>query len=219
VRRTVVTVLSVLAVTTACGSPSATVPAEDTPPRSSSSAPAEDTPAPAAGGIPEPAPVDEWTQATDSATGVTFALPRAATRQTRPGVDGVSAETVLYGAEVSEKLNMSVSFTSAPGAEYSPAGLQDIVDQLVAQFETAGAEDVEAFDRTPTTIGGRPALDFRLSFTSREGERSIWFVRYVGNGSTAIQLQSIAFVDPADETAATAVVERYHQQLLGTLTM
>jgi hypothetical protein len=46
----------------------------------------------------------------------------------------VSPETTLYGSEVTDKLNMSVSFTSAPGAEYSAAGLQDIADQLVAQL-------------------------------------------------------------------------------------
>lgn len=179
----------------------------------------KDTPAPTPGGIPEPAPVEEWTPTTDRDTGVSFALPGVAHRQTRPGVDGVSAETVLYGAEVGEKFTMSVSFTSAPGAEYSAAGLQDVADQLVAQLQAAGSEDAQVLDRTATTVGGHPVLDFRMSFTSRDGDRSIWFVRYVGNGSSAVQLQSIAFVDPADEAAATDVVERYHGQLVGTLTM
>ncbi|MGB3437109.1 MAG: hypothetical protein WBA97_00025 [Actinophytocola sp.] len=211
--------LSVLAVATACGSPSATGSVADSAPSTAPPPPTTTAPASAPGGIPEPAPVDEWTPTTDGDTGVSFALPGVTNRQTRPGVDGVSAATTLYGAEVTDELNMSVSFTSAPGAEYSAAGLQDVAAQLVAQLQAAGSEDAEALDRTATTVGGHPVLDFRMSFTSRDGRRSIWFVRFVGNGSSAVQLQSIAFVDPATEAAATGVVGRYHQQLIGTLTM
>jgi hypothetical protein len=63
---------------------------------------------------------------------------------------------------------------NAPGADYSAAGLEDIADQLVAQLDTAGADGVEALERTPTTVAGHPALDFRLSFTATDGKRSIW---------------------------------------------
>lgn len=208
-RRVVAGVLCVVAVTAGCGRPQASDVA---------SAPST-APVLASTGIAEPPPIDEWVVTTDSDTGVSFALPGEPKRQERPGVDGVAAGGTMYQVEVAENTSLAVSFSSAPGAEYSAAGLADIANQFVDQFQAVGAEDVQVVDKVPSEVDGRPVLDFRVSFTSTKGGRSIWFVRYIGDGSEAVQLQTIAFADPADEAAVTEALRPYHQQLIGSLSM
>lgn len=44
-------------------------------------------------------------------------------------------------------------------------------------------------------------------------------MRYIGDGSEAVQLQTIAFAEPADEAAVTEALRPYHQQLIGSLSM
>lgn len=210
-RAVVAVVLCAVAVTAGCGVQKAADVA---------SAPSTTTtPTLASSGIPEPSPVDEWIVTTDSDTGVSFALPGEPKRQERPGVDGVSAGGTVYQVEVDGGFGLAVSFSSAPGAEYSAAGLADIADQFVDQFQAVGAKDIQVVDRVPSKVDGHPALDFRVSFTAGNGGRSVWFVRYIGNGSEAVQLQSIAFAEPADEAAVTEELRPYHQQLIDSLSM
>ena len=219
-RRVLAGVLCAVAVTAGCGTEEAPDNAASTPTTTASTT-ASTTPAAAlaSSGIPAPPPIDEWTVTTDSDTGVSFALPGEPKRQERPGVDGVTAAGTVYQVELDGGFGLAVSFSSAPGAEYSAAGLADIADQFVDQFHAAGAKDVQVVDRVPSEVDGHPALDFRVSFTAGTGGRSVWFVRYVGNGSEAVQLQSIAFAEPAEEAAVTEALRPYHQQLIGSLSM
>lgn len=214
-RRVLAVVLSAVVVTAGCGAQDAATDVADTPP----SPPSSTVAAPTAGGIPEPPPIDEWIFTTDSDTGVSFALPGEPKRQERPGIDGVKAGGTMYQVEVTKGFGLAVSFSNAPGSEYSAAGLADIADQFADQFQAAGAADVQVLDRAPSEVGGHPALDFRVSFTATNGSRNVWFLRYIGHGSEAVQLQSVAFAEPTEEAAVTETVRRYHQQLIGSLTM
>lgn len=175
------------------------------------------TPAATSSGIPAPPSIDEWVTTTDSDSGVSFALPAEPTRHERPGDDGASG--TLYQAEVTENVNLAVTFSRVPGADYSAAGLADMADQFVDQFQSqeTGVDDLQVLDRRAREIYRHPVLDFRVSFTSTKGSRSVWFVRYVGNGSEAVQLQSLAFAEPAEEAEVTQALRLYHQQLVGSL--
>lgn len=185
--------------------------------RTSDVADAPPATAPASSGIPAPPSIDEWVVTTDSDTGISFALPGEPTRHEPPG----GASGTVYQVEVAENVNLAVSFSSAPGADYSAAGLADMADRFVDQFRDreTGVDDVQVLDRVAREVYRHPALDFRVSFTSTKGNRSVWFVRYVGNGSEAVQLQSLAFAEPAEEAEVTKALRLYHQQLVGSLSM
>lgn len=63
-------------------------------------------------------------------------------------------------------------------------------------------------------VGGHPALDYRLSFTARNGEKTIWFARVIGAGTRGIHLQGIGSSAPGAEVSVTPVIERYHRLLV-----
>jgi hypothetical protein len=62
-------------------------------------------------------------------------------------------------------------------------------------------------------------VNLAVTFTRVPGADSVWFVRYVGNGSEAVQLQSLAFAEPAEEAEVTKALRLYHQQLVGSLSI
>lgn len=209
--RAVVVLLSV-ALLAGCGS------ATDggSPPTSTSGTTSSVSTSSAASGIPEPSTFDPWKVTTDPDTGVSFALPGTAKEQTRPG-NATTAAVRQYHVEVHEGFGMAVSFSESADADYSAAGLDRLADMVVGQLTSAGSDDVELTDRAATVVAGRPVLDYRLSFTAGTGDRNIWFVRVIGDGTRAIQLQSIAFVAPGDEAPALALVQKYHQQLVDSV--
>jgi hypothetical protein len=170
--------------------------------------------------VPEPPPAQEWPTTTDPGTGVTFRLPGEAKVETRAGnADGTTPDITSYQYEVAEDFGVTVSFAEAAAADYSAAGLAEVADMIVQQFTAQGATDAEVTDRHPSTIAGRPALDYRVSFTAKTGTKSIWLSRAIGDGTRVVQLQTIAFVDPADVAALTPLVERYHQTLVESVTL
>jgi hypothetical protein len=168
-------------------------------------------------GIPDPPAPDEWVATTDPATGVSFSLPGQPVVESRPAnAEGTSAAATMYRVEVVPDFGLSVSFAEAPAADYSAEGLDSVADSIVAGLKSAGATDVDIKGRQHSTVAGHPALDFQLAFTAKNGTSNIWFARFIGNGTRAIQLQSIAFVQP-DDTESVKVIEKYHQQLIATV--
>ncbi|TDV52099.1 hypothetical protein [Actinophytocola oryzae] len=173
---------------------------------------------PSSTAVPEPPPADRWQTTTDPATGISFALPGKAKVATRDGnAEGTTPDIRSYQVEVAPDLGIAVNFGEAAAADYSAAGLADVADSIVSQFAAQGATDTVVTDREETTVGDHPALDFRVSSTSKSGQKSIWLVRAIGDGTRVVQLQSIAFADSDDASSVTPVVERYHRVLLESL--
>jgi hypothetical protein len=169
-----------------------------------------------ASAVPGPTPADEWPVTTDPDTGVSFALPGTTQRETRQG-SATTPNIRLYKAQVNDAFGMSVGLTEAAWGDYSAEGIDQLPDTLAQQFQAAGADDVAVTDRATAEVAGRPALDFRMSFTAKNGKRTVFLVRAIGDRTRMIQLQSILIVQPADEDAGTDTAVQYHQQLVGTL--
>lgn len=155
----------------------------------------------------------EWVAGSDPASGISFSLPGTVKTETRPGNDGTPGAKRAYLCRLSADLTVSVIVTD--GA-LSAEDLDLMPDQLAEQMATAGATDAKVEERERTTVEGRPALDFRFSFTAKTGKRSFWLTRQIAGDRHVVLLQSIAF-SASPDAAFENLVRDYHRQLVAGL--
>jgi hypothetical protein len=155
----------------------------------------------------------DWVTGEDPASGVRFSLPGKATVQKRPGNDGTPDGRRIYLYQAPGDIGVSVAVVDGAVEE---AYLDVLPDELVKQFHDAGAPDAQVGERRRNTIEGRPALDFQLSFTAKNGKRSFWLTQEIAGERHLIVLQTIGFSDTAD-AAFENLVRDYHRQLVAGL--
>jgi hypothetical protein len=158
-----------------------------------------------------------WTTTTDPPTGIQFALPAGSRLQKEPGTaeDGTPIEKRTYLVENEDGISVSVSIASGTTRLVQFGSIDALPAQLAAQFNKAGAKDLQILERRSVDVEGHRGLDFRISFTplDRSRAKSIWFIRAVDDSTAVVLLQTIAF-PPRGETAMEKVARSTHPRLV-----
>lgn len=125
-------------------------------------------------------------------------------RTTQPANGGSAVERRQYKAFL-DYVEVSVTIDSGIGKPVRFGDPATLARELAARSRAHGNRHVQLVDRQPTTVQGRPALDFRLVYTPEEwadGQTVFTLVRAVQAPSAMVILQTYV-PRPADAPLAT----------------